>query len=49
MLHLLREASLEEAVANYPNPEDIPERNINLMNELGEGKMKASLEDCFKK
>ena len=49
MLHLIREASLEEAVANYPNPEDIPERNINLMNELGADKMKALLEECFQK
>ena len=49
MLHLLREESLEKAVANYPNAYDIPERNINLMNELGADKMKELLEECFQK
>jgi len=49
MLHLIREASLEKAVANYPDPEDIPERNINIMNELGADKMKVLLEECFQK
>lgn len=47
MLHLIREESLEKAVANYPNADDIPERNINLMNELGADKMKVLLEECF--
>jgi len=47
MLHLIREASLEKAVANYPNADDIPERNITLMNELGADKMKALLEECY--
>ena len=46
MLHLIREASLEKAVANYPNSENIPERNINLMNKLGTDKMKVLLEEC---
>jgi hypothetical protein len=47
MLHLIREASLEKAVANYPDPENIPERNINLMNKLGTDKMKVLLEECY--
>ena len=47
MLHIIREASLEKAVANYPDPENIPERNINLMNKLGTDKMKALLEECY--
>jgi hypothetical protein len=47
MLHLIREASLEKAVANYPDPENIPERNINLMNKLGTDKMKALLQECY--
>ena len=47
MLHLIREASLEKAVANYPNPDNIPQRNINLMNELGVDQMKALLEKCY--
>ena len=39
LLHLIREQSLEMAVANYPNPELIPERNIHLMNEMGSAKL----------
>jgi uncharacterized protein len=34
-LHLLREASLEQALATFPHPEQIPERNIATMNRLG--------------
>lgn len=49
MLHLIREASLEKAVTNYPDPDNIPERNIKLMNELGTDKMKELLEKCFQK
>ncbi len=40
MLHLLREASVEKAVASHPDPESIPERNIALMKQLFvEGKL----------
>ena len=35
MLHLIREDSMEQALKNYPNPEEIPNRNIALMNKLG--------------
>lgn len=35
MLHLLREASLEHILAHYPQPELIPERNIETLNRLG--------------
>ena len=35
LLHLLREKSVEKALASYPNPERIPERNISLMNKIG--------------
>ncbi|MGR2740542.1 DUF1415 domain-containing protein [Billgrantia sp. Q4P2] len=35
MLHLLREAGLEHALVNYPDPEAIPERNIERMRQLG--------------
>jgi len=35
MLHLLREESIERAVAEYPDPERIPERNIERMRRLG--------------
>jgi len=41
LLHLIREASLAEAIANYPNPEQIPERNIELLKQLGSNKVAA--------
>jgi len=47
MLHLLRESSLEKALENYPNPEEIPENNIKLTRELGLEKMRETLEACY--
>jgi len=47
MLHLLREASLEQAVASYPDPENIPQRNIELTRKLGLAKMQALLAACY--
>jgi hypothetical protein len=41
ILHILREESMENALENYPNPEEIPNRNIQLMNEMGIEKLKA--------
>lgn len=41
VLHILREDSLEHAIAGYPDVDDIPERNIALMNELGRDKLQA--------
>jgi len=35
LFHLLREASLSAALGHYANPEQIPERNQALMQELG--------------
>jgi uncharacterized protein len=35
MLHLLREDSITDAVNNYPDIDQIPEKNIDKMNELG--------------
>lgn len=43
VLHLLREDSLEQVIADYPDVDDIPERNIALMNELGTPKLQALL------
>lgn len=43
MLHLLREASLEAAIDSYPDVDGIPQRNIELMNELGSEKMRSIL------
>jgi uncharacterized protein len=34
-LHLLREESVERALENYPDPEEIPRRNIETMRRLG--------------
>lgn len=46
LLHLLREDSLERAIAGYPDVEQIPERNIALMNRLGTNTLKALLDSC---
>ena len=47
MLHLIREESLEQAVASYPDPDQIPERNIELLKSMGRDKMQALLKACF--
>lgn len=47
MLHLLRETSIERAVAAYPHPENIPQRNIELTRKLGLAKMQALLAACY--
>ncbi len=47
VLHLIREASLERVIADYPNVDDIPERNIALMNQLGPNKLQALLKSCL--
>ena len=40
MLHLLREESIDKALANYKDPESIPARNINFAKEKGLAYMK---------
>jgi uncharacterized protein len=47
MLHLLREAGIERAVATYPDPENIPQRNIELTRGLGLAKIQALLTACY--
>ncbi|WP_227816791.1 DUF1415 domain-containing protein [Nitrogeniibacter aestuarii] len=47
MLHLIREASIGAAIANYPDPEGIPERNIETVERLGIDHMRALLRACF--
>ncbi len=47
MLHLIREDSLERAIASYPDPDRIPERNIELLESLGRDKMQALLQACY--
>lgn len=47
ILHLIREESMEKAVASHPDPAGIPERNIALMDSRGPEKMQALLRACF--
>jgi hypothetical protein len=49
MLHLIREESLERAIASYPDVDNIPEQNRKLMESLGEIKMKELLGACFER
>ncbi len=47
ILHLLREKSLDRAIANHPDSNRIPERNIELLKRLGRDKMQNLLKACF--
>ena len=47
MLHLIREASLERALATHPHPEKIPERNIMLTRQIGLDKLRVILQKCY--
>lgn len=47
MLHILREADLEQAINHYPDPENIPQRNIELTRQLGLQKMRDLLAACY--
>ena len=47
MLHLLREESIEEALKRYPDPEQIPERNILFAHEKGTVYMKMLRDACL--
>jgi hypothetical protein len=40
LLHILREESLERAIAEFPDVEKIPERNIKLMKSMGEEQLR---------
>ena len=46
LLHIIREASLEKALTNYPNPEAIPERNIKYTREMGNEVLATLLTRC---
>ena len=48
ILHLLREESLNRVLGDNPDADQIPQRNIDLMNSMGEEKLKALLADCLK-
>lgn len=47
MLHLLRESSIERAVSLYPDPDNIPQHNIELTRELGLAKLQSLLAACY--
>lgn len=47
MLHILREDSLERAIATYPDVDQIPVRNIELTKRMGQEKLHAVLQSCF--
>jgi hypothetical protein len=49
MLHIIREASIEKALTKYPNPEQIPERNMQLTRKLGLEKLQTLLATCHAK
>ncbi len=47
-LHIIREASLEKAIASYPQAEKIPQNNIELARKLGRERLATELERCIK-
>ena len=47
MLHLLREESLELAIANHPDPEGIPEQNVALARQRGWAAMQSLFQSCL--
>ena len=47
VLHLIREDSLERALADFPNVDHIPARNIALMENLGRQKMITIMQACM--
>lgn len=49
MLHLLPENLVEEAIAQYPDANAIPERNRRRICALGDEKLQSMKESCFDK
>ena len=47
VLHLIREESLERVIADYPDVDQIPARNIGLMNSFGKDKLQAIMQTCL--
>lgn len=45
IIHLIRQNSIADALKNFDNPEAIPQRNIELMQQLGSDKLKQQLQD----
>ena len=46
-LHLLREERIEQALLHYPNPEQIPKRNVDFARKAGLIYMKTLRDNCF--
>ena len=47
-LHIIRETSMELAIANHPDVDAIPERNIEFTNKKGNDFFAKLLSSCFK-
>jgi hypothetical protein len=47
MLHLLREASVEQALKRYPDPDSIPAGNIDFARNKGITYMKMLRDSCL--
>ncbi len=47
MLHLIREASMERALAAHPDPDAIPQRNVDYARAQGLAAMRAKLAACL--
>ena len=47
MLHLLREEQVEQAIDSHPDPDGIPERNVNFTREKGLDYMRKLRDACL--
>ena len=47
LLHLIREESLTRVIADFPDVDQVPAHNIELMHRLGQDKLQALLQVCF--
>ena len=48
MLHLIKEASIEQSLETYPNPESIPKRNIKVARDKSAEQMREMLAKCLR-
>ncbi|MFT5807045.1 MAG: hypothetical protein ACI9LG_001326 [Moritella dasanensis] len=47
ILHIIREDEMARVLRVFPNPEEIPERNIELLRAKGFAEINAELDACF--
>ncbi len=47
LLHILREQSLDSAIKSFGDTSTIPQRNIDLMNELGSERIRTLFKACL--